>query len=265
MLDTKFRILSLFVIFFLTNALSSGILKISYMINYFEDLKMTVKSKIIFTTISLFAVAGISATVFFGCSSNNLNIQTTTTIPTTLAALELGYKDGNKVIEIEEGGAVKAADLPIECAGAGKLAIVYSDNTAEKTFEKSGDYSVTAEVTDLSTGRVGTIAFTVRVSAPQTTAPTTAKATQAHTQAKTTKKSSSGSNSGTASKKATSAQKATKKSSSGSSAKPKSTTKKSSSSGSGKKVPEEVDTKELTEQFIKDHGSIIVTDPDIGW
>ena len=197
---------------------------------------MTVKSKIIFTTISLFAVAGISATVFFGCSSNNLNIQTTTTttIPTTLAALELGYKGGNKVIEIEEGGAVKAADLPIECAGAGKLAIVYSDNTAEKTFEKSGDYSVTAEVTDLSTGRVGTIAFTVRVSAPQTTAPTTAKATQAHTQAKTTKKSASGSNSGTASKKATSAQKATKKSSNTS--KPKSTTKKSSSGSSEEPV-----------------------------
>ena len=211
---------------------------------------MTVKSKIIFTTVSLFAVAGIGATAFVCCSSDANKVEQTaaTTIPTTLAALELGYKDGNKVIEIEEGGAVKAADLPIECAGAGKLAIVYSDNTAEKTFEKSGDYSVTAEVTDLSTGRVGTIAFTVRVSAPQTKAlTTTAKATQAHTQAKTTKKSASGSNSGTSSKKAqpttkkaTTAPKTTKKSSS-SSAKPKSTTKKSSSgsSGSGKDLSEQ--------------------------
>lgn len=224
---------------------------------------MTVRAKIIFTAISLIAVAGIGATVLFGCSSNNSNIQTTTapttTIPTTLAALELGYKDGNKVIEIEEGGAVKAADLPIECAGAGKLAIVYSDNTAEKTFEKSGDYSVTAEVTDLSTGRVGTIAFTVRVSAPQTKAlTTTAKATQAHTQAKTTKKSASGSNSGTASKKATSAQKATKKSSSnsGSTSKPKSTTKKSSSSSgssgsSSDSTPGYVDSIEELQELLE--------------
>ena len=94
---------------------------------------MTVKSKIIFTTISLIAVAGIGATVFFGCSSdaNKVEQTTTTTIPTTVAPLELEYKDGKKVIEIEEGGTVKAADLPIECEGAGKLAIVFSDTMAQ--------------------------------------------------------------------------------------------------------------------------------------